>query len=94
MSKFDDPPEGLKQAVWAKAMLLPGSDPADMRRDAYNTPIRYGDFGREDSVYGWAIDRKVPKAQGGGDGIANLRPLNFQNLDSLGGMIGGFSTRR
>lgn len=94
MNDFDDPPESLKQAVWGNAMPLPGNDPADMRRDAFNTPIRYGDFGRADSVYGWAIDRIVPKAQGGGDGITNLRPLNYQNLDSLGGMIGGISTRR
>ena len=94
MSDFADPPEALKQAVWAKAMPLPGIDPADMRRDALNTPIRFADYGDSGSAYGWEIDRIVPRAQGGSNNPSNLRPLNYQNLDSLGGMIGGFSTRR
>ena len=94
MSDFADSPQALKQAVWAKAMPLPGVDPADMRRDAFNTPIRLADYGNPASAYGWEIDRIVPRAQGGGDGPGNLRPLNYQNLDSLGGMVGGLSTRR
>ncbi len=73
------PPE-LVDAVWQKAAVVPGVDPAVRRKDccgAWIDRTRYGDH----TPYGtgWEIDHKLPVDAGGTDELDNLQPLNWMN---------------
>ncbi len=63
-------------AVWEKGHEVAGQHAYLVRRDDLGNEIHRYDYGDSKSPFGWQIDRIVPKALGGGDAIANLRPLH------------------
>jgi len=61
-------------AIFAKGQQIPGQNPAQVRKDDYGNVISRTAYGDDRSVqYHWEVDHKNPN---GGDGVANLRPLN------------------
>lgn len=67
------------QLVWGKGSIAIGYDPNIWRRDIYGSPIFRTDYGNRDSKYGWEIDHILPVANGGGEQLLNLRPLQWEN---------------
>ena len=65
-------------AVWQKAVIVPGYDSARIRKDRCGAWIRFSDHGNTGD-FGWEIDHIQPIALGGGDQLANLQPLHWQN---------------
>jgi hypothetical protein len=66
------------EAVWRKAHIAPGHNPAVYRRDtcgAWISRVAYGTTGD----YGWEVDHIVPASRGGTDEVRNLQPLQWQN---------------
>ena len=66
-------------AVWQKAAIVTGNDPAVRRKDACGAFIRRQDYGDTTSQYGWEIDHIRPVAAGGTDDMANLQALQWEN---------------
>ena len=71
-------------AVWAKAKALWGFDPNKTRQDMAGARIDWNAYGNTDSSFGWEIDHQKPVAKGGGNDIANFRPLHWKNNRSKG----------
>jgi hypothetical protein len=75
------------EAVWNKAVQAAGLAPArgaEWGKDSCGAWIRRGDYGRKGLTYGWEIDHIKPIAQGGGDELTNLQPLQWENNASKG----------
>lgn len=75
--------------IWKKAHPDPQYDPAVFRKDDFGWWIKYDDYGKHSSDYGWEIDHIRPKSLGGSDHLSNLRPLHHRVNSSLGGGISG-----
>lgn len=73
---MNDPNRALVEAVWARGRTLPEADAAHWRQDACGAWIRHEHFGREDSEFGWKMERV---SLGGADPADNLRPFNLRN---------------
>ncbi|MBI5949702.1 MAG: HNH endonuclease [Chloroflexi bacterium] len=68
------------QAVWDKALPAPGVDPTQRRKDACGAWIDRAQYGNTTPRgMGWEVDHLVPVSLGGGDDLANLQPLQWQN---------------
>ena len=65
--------------VWSRGQTVQNYDPRIWRYDFYGALIRYADYGNTNSDHGWEIDHIRPVALGGGDELANLEPLQWQN---------------
>lgn len=76
--------EATVAAVWQKGTLVAGFDSAMWRKDSCGAFIRWSDYGDTSSGYGWEIDHVRPVAQGGGDELSNLQPLQWENNRSKG----------
>jgi len=63
--------------VWRKAATIRGRNPETWRKDSEGNVIRYGSYGTK-GEYGWEIDHKNPRSNGGTDNIRNLQPLQWQ----------------
>ncbi len=46
--------------------------------------MKWSEHGNRDSKYGWEIDHINPVANGGGDELNNLQPLNWVNNANKG----------
>jgi len=66
--------QDIVQQVWEKGK--PSSEPNKWRKDACDAWMDYAEYGERDSIYGWEIDHIDPN---GGDGLQNLRPLQWNN---------------
>jgi hypothetical protein len=70
---------GCKSAVWKKAAVIPGRNPAEYRKDGMGNVIRFTHHGNTASEYGWHIDHRIPKTgAGGSDHLDNLVPLHWR----------------
>ena len=65
------------EAVWAKA--TPSSEHPPLRVDAYGALIWKEGYGNTNSKFGWEIGRRKPLANGRGEALENLQPLQWEN---------------
>lgn len=73
------------RAVWNKAQIVPGVDPAVRRKDVCGAWIDWSQYGVTVAAgTGWEIDHIVPKARNGSDQLPNLQPLQWQNNRAKG----------
>lgn len=75
-----------KLAVWQKARLALGYNPAYVRLDACGAYIQWRDYGNTNSKFGWEIDHIVPVSASGGDNLDNLQPLQWENNRAKGNL--------
>lgn len=66
-----------KDNIWNNAKTIKGQNPDTWRKDNYGNTIRYGSYGTQGD-YGWEIDHKNPKANGGTDNPRNLQALHWE----------------
>lgn len=66
----------LLDAVWAHGRAMPEADPAQWRQDACGAWMRREHYGREDSPFGWKMERVRVN---GGTSAETLRPFNIRN---------------
>ena len=71
--------EATKQTVWQKGQPVQGYDSVQYRKDTCGAWMEYKEHGNVNSARGWEIDHVKPKAANGGDELANLQPLNWEN---------------
>lgn len=79
------------QAVWDKALGVPGLDLRLWRQDSCGARMYRYDYGNTDSLWGWEIDHKYPVARGGTDAWTNLQALHWKNNRRKGDSTTGFS---
>lgn len=73
---FDD---ATKLAVWNKGRIILGYSPNEFRRDACGATMSWYRYGDINNPQGWEIDHIKPVSRGGGDELANLQPLQWEN---------------
>ena len=71
--------EAEKLAVWKKGNVIPEYSSSIRRTDKCGKVMKWSEHGNRDSNYGWEIDHINPVSNGGGDGIGNLQPLQWEN---------------
>lgn len=76
--------EAMKKTVWQKGRTITGLSSDIWREDKCGKQIKWSDHGNRESTNGWEIDHINPVANGGGDNIDNLQPLNWKNNASKG----------
>lgn len=69
----------LKSIIWNKGKLIENYDRNVWRRDMYGRAMKYTEYGKRDSEYGWEIDHIKQVQFGGTDDMNNLRPLNWKS---------------
>lgn len=71
--------EDLKRAAWARTS--PVSERAqswDFRKDCLGNLVRYSDYGRRISPFGWELELIVPVRMGGTHDGQNLQALHWK----------------
>lgn len=69
----------LIQKVWEKGITVSNNDPSVWRQDQCKAWMGRKFYGDRQSQYGWEIDHIKPQSEGGGEELANLRPLQWEN---------------
>ncbi len=71
--------------VWQKSAVVPGLNPSTWRKDPCGALMRWDLYGdTTPGGFGWEVDHRIPIAGGGGNSIANLQALQWQNNRSKG----------
>lgn len=65
--------------VWQKATIVPGYNPAVIRKDRCGAWIKLADFGKRSSIYGWEVDHIIPTSRRGAHVLNNVQPLHWKN---------------
>ena len=73
-----------KLDVWVKGSVIPNFDADTWRHDKCGAVMKWSEHGNRQSEHGWEIDHINPAANGGGDELSNLQPLNWENNASKG----------
>ena len=73
--------------IFNRAILIPGLDPTEQRRDACGNTIRFSAYGDTNSAEGWEVDHIKPVATGGMDVFNNLRPLQWKANRERGALL-------
>lgn len=72
--------EEEKEKIWSKAKFCDDNNEQNgFRKDQCGAWIRWADYGKRDSKYGWEIDHIKPSSKGGEDTLSNARPLHWKN---------------
>ena len=66
----------FKNWVWSKGTVVQGHIPTIWRKDQCGAWIKYSEYGKRKSQFGWEMDHISP---GGPTILSNLRPLNWKN---------------
>lgn len=65
--------------VWQKATIVPGYNPAVIRKDRCGAWIKLANFGKRNSIYGWEVDHIIPTSRRGAHVLNNVQPLHWKN---------------
>lgn len=79
-----------RHLTWQEGRPVPGYDPAVWRYDDFGNIMRFEDYGKRNTAYGWERDHRLPTAFGGLSVQANYRPLHWRQNASMGGHVGTF----
>lgn len=71
--------EDLKRAAWGRTSPVSGQPTAwEFRKDCLGNLVRYADYGKRNSPFGWELDYIVPRALGGRSDPENLQALHWR----------------
>ena len=79
--------EATISTMWHQAEKTGNRNPFIWRRDKCGAYIKLDEFGNRQSEYGWEIDHKTAVANGGGDELSNLQPLNWKNNNTKSDIV-------
>lgn len=71
--------QASEDEIWAKGHIVPGYDPAILRKDDYGWWMRRSELGNGSSPQGWFVAMILPAHLGGREIARNMRPLNIAN---------------
>ncbi len=66
-----------KEHAWNGANIIKGENPDVWRKDKYGDTIKYSSYGTY-GEYGWEVDHKNPKSNGGTDHLRNIQALHTE----------------
>ena len=71
--------EDLKRAAWGRTSPVSGQMNAwEFRKDCLGNLVRYNDYGKRQSPFGWELDYIVPQHLGGSTDPENLQALHWR----------------
>jgi hypothetical protein len=72
--------EDLKRAAWARTSPVSETAAAswEFRKDCLGNLVRYNDYGRRNSPFGWELEYIVPLRRGGSADPENLQALHWK----------------
>lgn len=65
--------------VRQKGKIVQEHDPKIWRKDIYGKLMKFSDYGKTESIFGWEVDHIKPVAKGGTDDKRNLQALQWQS---------------
>jgi len=71
--------EDLKRAAWSRTSPVAGQlNSWEFRKDCLGNLVRYQDYGRRASPFGWELDHIKPRQLGGDSNSENLQVLHWK----------------
>ena len=71
--------EDLKRLAWGRTSPVAGQPASwEFRKDCFGNLVRFADYGKRNSPFGWELDFIVPRAMGGTNDPGNLRALHWR----------------
>ena len=71
--------EDLKRAAWARTSPVAGQlNSWEFRKDCLGNLVRYQDYGKRTSPFGWELDYIVSQSLGGSTAPENLQALHWK----------------